>query len=113
MKIVMFRSKRLIGDIFAFVGVILVIAGLVLPPAQYLAWRWTDVWRPFTVRAACDAMGISLSQAIGAMLELPLWIAMLTVGVVLIWISAEFYEQDARLFRAKNAADRRPSASSK
>jgi hypothetical protein len=109
----MFRNKRLIGDVFAFVGAILVVAGPALPLAQYLAWLWTDVWRPISARESFDAMGVSMSQTIGAVLELPLWIAMLTVGLVFIWISAEVYERDARSLRARIAFDLRPGSSSK
>jgi hypothetical protein len=97
----MFRSKRTIGDVLAFVGAIPAITGFLLPPAQYLAWFWSDVWSPMTIRAAFEAMRVSTPQAINAVIRLPLWIAMFTVGLVFIWTAAEVYERYARSLRAK------------
>jgi hypothetical protein len=85
--------RRLITEVFAFVGAILAIAGVLLPLAQYLASLWTDVSHPISIRSVLDAMSVSTPQAINAILELPLWFAMLTVGLVFLWIAAEAYER--------------------
>lgn len=85
--------RRLIAEVSGFIGAILTIAGVLVPLAQYLAWLWTDVWHPISIRAVLDAMSVSTPQAINAILELPLWFAMLTVGLVFLWIAAEAHER--------------------
>ncbi len=94
--------RRLIADVFAFIGAIVAIAGLLLPLAQYFSWLWTHVWHPINIRTVFDAISVSTPRALNAILEWPLWIAMFTVGVVFIWIAAELYERHARSITAKH-----------
>ncbi len=101
----MHRIARLVADLLALIGAILAIAGLLLPLARYLAWIWTNVWHPISIRTVFDAISVSTPQAINAILDAPLWIAMLIVGLVFIWIAAEVYERHARSLRANNRAD--------
>ena len=89
----MFKRGRLIGDVFASIGVLLAIAGLVLLMAQYFVWLRTDVWHPINIQTVLDAMNVSTSQGLDAVLELPLSVAMFTVGLVFIWVAAEVYER--------------------
>jgi hypothetical protein len=90
---VMFQRGRLIGDVFASIGVLLAIAGVVLLVAQYFVWLRTDVWHPINIQTVLDAMNVSTSQGLDAVLELPLSVAMFTVGLVFIWVAAEVYER--------------------
>ncbi len=46
-------------------------------------------------------MSVSTPQALDTVLELPLGVAMFTVGLVFIWIAAEVYERLARSLRGK------------
>jgi hypothetical protein len=89
----MSQRGRLIGDVFASIGVLLAIAGVVLLMAQYFVWLRTDVWHPINIRTVFDAMSVSTSQGLDAVLELPLSVAMFTVGLVFIWVAAEVYER--------------------
>jgi hypothetical protein len=89
----MSQRGRLIGDVFASIGVLLAIAGVVLLMAQYCIWLRTDVWHPINIRTVSDAMSVSTSQGLDAVLELPLSVAMFTVGLVFIWVAAEVYER--------------------
>jgi hypothetical protein len=97
----MFHTGRLIGDVLAFIGAVLMIAGLLLLMAQYLVWLKTDVWHQINIRTVFDAMSVSMPQALDTVLELPLGVAMFTVGLVFIWIAAEVYERLARSLRGK------------
>ena len=92
----MSQLGRLIGDVFASIGVVLAIAGIGLLLVQYLDWLKTDVWHPMHIRTVFGAMSVSTPQGLDAVLELPLSVAMLTVGLVFIWVAAEVYERDAR-----------------
>jgi len=94
-------SRRLIGDVFASVGAVLVVAGPFLLIAEYLVWLKTDVWHPIRVRAIFDAISVSTPQALDALLKLPLCVAMFMIGFVFIWIAVEIYERQARSLRAK------------
>ena len=89
----MSQRGRLIGDVFASIGVLLAIAGVVLLMAQYFVWLRTDVWHPINIRTVFDAMSVSTPQGLDALLELPLSVAVLTVGLVFIWVAAEVYER--------------------
>jgi hypothetical protein len=89
----MSQLGRLIGDVFASIGVLLAIAGVVLLMAQYFAWLRSDVWHPINIRTVFDSMSVSTPQGLDAVLELPLSVAMLTIGLVLIWVAAEMYER--------------------
>jgi hypothetical protein len=89
----MSQLGRLIGDVFASIGVLLAIAGVVLLMAQYFAWLRSDVWHPINIRTVFDAMSVSTPQGLDAVLKLPLSVAMLTIGLVLIWVAAEVYER--------------------
>ena len=97
----MFKLGRLIGDIFASIGMVLAISGIGLLPIQYLVWLKTDVWHQINIRTVFDAMSVSTPQALDTVLELPLGVAMFTVGLVFIWIAAEVYERLARSLRGK------------
>jgi hypothetical protein len=97
----MVQSGRLIGDAFALTGVVLAIAGPSLVTVQYLIWLRTGAWHPMNIRMIFDAMSVSTPQALDGMLELPLWLAMFTVGLVFLWIAAEMYERHARSLRGK------------
>jgi hypothetical protein len=90
---VMSQLGRLIGDVFASIGVMLAIAGIGLLLVQCLVWLKTDVWHPINIRTVFDAMSVSTRQGLEAVLELPLSVAMLTVGLVFIWVAAEVYER--------------------
>jgi hypothetical protein len=46
-------------------------------------------------------MSVSTPHALDTVLELPLGVAMFTVGLVFIWIAAEVYERLARSLRGK------------
>jgi len=94
--------RRLIADVFALIGAIVAIAGLLLPLAQYFSWLWTDVWHPINIRTVFDAISVSTPQTLNAMLEWPLWITMFTVGLLVIWIAAELYEWHARSLTARH-----------
>jgi hypothetical protein len=108
----MFKRGRLIGDVFASIGMVFAIAGIGLLPIQYLLWLKTDVWPVMNIRTVFDAMGVSTPQELDAVLKLPLSVAMFTIGFVFIWIAAEIYERHARSFRVKSsAAERRPAHS--
>jgi hypothetical protein len=91
----MSQRGRLIGDVFASIGAVLAIAGLVLLMAQYFVWFRTDVWHPINISVIFDAMSVSTPQALDA----PLSLAMFAVGLVCIWIAAEMYERHARSLR--------------
>jgi hypothetical protein len=97
----MFKRGRLIRDSFASLGMVLAIAGIGLLPIQYLVWRKTDVWPAMQIRTVFDLMSIATPQGVDAVLELPLSIAMLTVGLVLIWIAVEIYERPGEITRVK------------
>jgi hypothetical protein len=92
-------SQRRVGDVFASVGAVLAIAGPFLLIAEYFLWLKTDVWRPIRVRTMFDAMNVSAPQALDAVLKLPLCVAMFMVGLVFIWMAAEFYDRHARSLR--------------
>ena len=92
----MFQPGRLIGDVFASIGIVLAVAGLGLLAVQYLVWLKTDVWRSINVRRVFDAMSVPTFQPIDAVLKSPLWVAIFGVGLVFIWVAAEVYERDAR-----------------
>jgi hypothetical protein len=47
---VMFKRGRLIGDVFASIGVLLAIAGVLLLLAQYFVWLRRDIWHPMNIR---------------------------------------------------------------
>ena len=89
----MFQPGRLIGDVFASIGIVLAVAGLGLLAVQYLVWLKTDVWRSINVRRVFDAMSVPTFQPIDAVLESPLWVAIFGVGLVFIWVAAEVYER--------------------
>jgi hypothetical protein len=89
----MSQRGHLIGDVFASIGVLLAIAGVVLLMAQYFVWLRTDVWHPINIRTVFDAMRVSTPQGLDAALALPLSVVMLTVGLVLIWGAAAVYER--------------------
>ena len=95
----MSQSGRLIGDVFASIGAFLAIAGLGLLLVQYLVWLKTDVWHPMHIRTVFDGMSVATSQGLDAVVNLPLWLAMLMVGLMFIWIAAEIYERHARSLR--------------
>lgn len=97
----MFQSGRLIGDVLASIGAVLVIAGPGLLAVQYFIWLSTSVWHPINIGMIFDALSVSTPQALDAMLQLPLWLSMFMVGLVFIWIAAEMYERHARSIRAK------------
>ena len=97
----MSQLGRLIGDVFASIGAVLAIAGIGLLLVQYLVWLKTDVWHPMHIRTIFEAMSVSTPQALDAVLKLPLWVAMFTVGLAFIWIAAEIYERHARSLRRK------------
>jgi hypothetical protein len=108
----MFKRGRMIGDVFASIGMVLAIAGIGLLPIQYLVWLKTDVWPVMNIRTVFDAMGVATPQGLDAVLKLPLSVAMFTIGFVFIWIAAEIYERHARSFSVKSpAAERRPAHS--
>jgi hypothetical protein len=92
-------SRRLIGDVFASIGAVLAIAGPFLLMVEYFFWLKTDIWHPIRVRTIFDAMSVSAPQALDAVLNLPLCVAMFMVGLVFIWIAAEIYERHARSLR--------------
>ncbi len=46
----MSHRGRLIGDVFASMGALLVIAGPFLLTAQYFVWLRTDIWYPIRIR---------------------------------------------------------------
>ena len=89
----MSQRGRLIGDVFASIGVLLAIAGVVLLMAQYFIWLGTDVWYPINIQTIFDAMSVSTPQGLDTVLELPLSVATFTVGLVFIWVAAEVYER--------------------
>ena len=91
----MFKRGRLIRDSFASIGMVLAIAGIGLLPIQYLVWRKIGVWPAMQVRTVFDLMSVAAPQGVDAVLRLPLSIAMLTVGVLFIWIAVEIYESSA------------------
>jgi hypothetical protein len=97
----MFQSGRLIGDVLASIGAVLVIAGPGLLAVQYFIWLNTGVWHLINIRMILDAMSLLTPHALDAMAQLPLWLAMFMVGLVFIWIAAEMYERHARSLRAK------------
>jgi outer membrane immunogenic protein len=108
----MFKRGRLIGDVFASIGMVLAISGIGLLPIQYLVWLKTDVWPAMHIRTVFNAMDVATPQGLDAVLKLPLSFAMFTIGFVFIWIAAEIYERHARSFRVKSsAAERRPAHS--
>jgi hypothetical protein len=100
-RTVMVQSGRLIGDVFASVGVALAIAGPALVGVQYFIWLRTGVWHRINIRMIFHAMSVSTPQALEPMLNLPLWLAMFAVGLVFIWIAAEIYERHTRSLREK------------
>jgi hypothetical protein len=89
----MLKRGRLIGDVFASIGVLLAIAGVLLLMAQYFVWLRTDIWHPVNIRTVLDALSVSTPQGLDAVSELPLSVAMFTVGLVFIWVAAEVYER--------------------
>ena len=89
----MFKRGRLIGDVFASIGVLLAIAGVVLLMAQYFVWLRTDIWHPMNIRTVLDALRVSTPLGLDTVSELPLSVAMFTVGLVFIWAAAEVYER--------------------
>jgi hypothetical protein len=89
----MFRPGRLIGDVFASIGAVLLFAGLVLLMVQCLIWLKTRVWHPMHIRTVLDAIKVSSSQALDVVLQLPLPVVVFVVGVVFIWVAAEVYER--------------------
>jgi hypothetical protein len=96
----MFQLGRLIGDVFAFIGALLAIAGLLLLIAQYFVWLRTDIWRSIDIGTILEAAGVSARGA-EAVLELPVWDALFIIGLVFVWIAAEVYERDARSLRGR------------
>ena len=95
----MSQSGHLIGDVFASIGAFLAIAGLGLLLVQYLVWLKTDGWHPMHILTVFDTMSVATSQGLDAVVNLPLWLAMLMVGLMFIWIAAEIYERHARSLR--------------
>jgi hypothetical protein len=98
---VMSQLGRLIGDVFASIGVVLAIAGIGLLLVQYLVWLKTDVWHPMHIRTVFEPINVSNFRAIDPVLESPLWAAVFIVGFVFVWIAAEIYEHHARSLRGK------------
>jgi hypothetical protein len=89
----MSQRGRLIGDVSASIGVLLAIAGVVLLMVQYFVWLGTDVWYPLNIQTIFDGMSISIPQGLNTVIELPLSVAMFTVGFVFVWLAAEVYER--------------------
>jgi hypothetical protein len=73
------------------IGVLLAIAGVVLLMAQYFVRLRTNVWHP--INTVFDAMSVSTPQGLDAVLGLPLSAAMLTFGLVFVWVAAEVYDR--------------------
>jgi hypothetical protein len=98
----MFKGGRVIGDIFAFIGMVLVLGGIGLLPIQYLVWLKTGVWAAMQIGTVFDLMGVATPQGLDAVLKLPLSGAMFVVGLVFIWIAAEIYERHAGHLRIRS-----------
>jgi len=103
----MFKRGRLIRDSFASIGMVLAIAGIGLLPTQYLVWRKIGVWPAMQVRTVFDLMSVAAPQGVDAVLRLPLSIAMLTVGLLFIWIAVEIYESSAASAESRRRSNNR------
>ncbi len=84
-----------------FAGVVLATAGVLLLIEEFWVWLKTNDWSPLDMQTVWDAMNVSSPPALKTIMESPLWLVMLTIGLIFIWVATELHESLAKSLEPK------------